>query len=60
MGIDYPYWKTKMTWFLQSTDLNVWDAIEDDPQLFLQNQLMESWFQNLSKNRMSVMEETSN
>ena len=30
MGTDYPYWKTKMTWFLQSIDLDVWDAIEDD------------------------------
>ena len=28
---DYPYWKTKMTWFLQSTDLDVWDVIEDGP-----------------------------
>ena len=26
-GTDYPYWKTKMTWFLQSFDL--WDVIED-------------------------------
>ena len=30
-GTDYPYWKTKMTWYLQSTDLDVWDVIEDDP-----------------------------
>ena len=30
MGINYPYWKTKMTWFLQSIDLDVWDVIEDD------------------------------
>ena len=30
-GIDYPYWKTKMTWFLQSIDLDVWDVIENDP-----------------------------
>ena len=30
-GTNYPYWKTKMTWFLQSTDLDVWDVIEDDP-----------------------------
>ena len=29
MGTDYPYWKTKMTWFLQSTDLDIWDIIED-------------------------------
>ena len=32
-GIDYPYWKAKMTWFLQSTDLDVWDVIEDDPTI---------------------------
>ncbi|KAL6326231.1 hypothetical protein AAG906_001626 [Vitis piasezkii] len=30
-GIDYPYWKARMTWFLQSTDLDVWDVIEDGP-----------------------------
>ena len=54
-GIDYPYWKTKMTWYLQSTDLDVWDIIEDDPQLFLQNLLMESWFQNPSKNGMNLI-----
>ena len=30
-GIDYPYWKTRMTWYLQYTDLDVWDVIEDDP-----------------------------
>ena len=28
-GTDYPYWKTRMTWYLQSTDLDVWDVIED-------------------------------
>ena len=28
---DYPYWKTRMTWYLQSTDLDVWDVIEYDP-----------------------------
>ena len=26
-----PYWKTKMTQFLQSTDLDLWDVIKDDP-----------------------------
>ena len=31
LGINYPYWKTKMTWFLQSTNLDVWDVIKDDP-----------------------------
>ena len=30
-GTDYPYWKTRMTWHLQSTDLDVWDVIEDGP-----------------------------
>ena len=28
---DYPYQKTRMTWYLQSTDLDIWDIIEDDP-----------------------------
>ena len=28
-GTDYPYWKTKMTWFLQSINLDLWDVIED-------------------------------
>ena len=59
-GTDYPDWKTKMTWYLQSTDLDVWDIIEDDPQIFLQNLLMESWFQNPSKNGMSLIEEIFN
>ena len=31
MGTNYPYWKTKMTWFLQSTNLDVWNVIEDCP-----------------------------
>ena len=30
-GTDYPYWKTRMTWYLQSIDLDVWDIIKDDP-----------------------------
>ena len=30
-GTDYPYWKARMTWYLQSTDLDVWDVIEDGP-----------------------------
>ena len=30
-GTDYPYWKTRMTWYLQSTDLDIWDVIEDGP-----------------------------
>ncbi|KAL6337945.1 hypothetical protein AAG906_005410 [Vitis piasezkii] len=32
-GTDYPYWKARMTWYLQSTDLDVWDVIEDGPTL---------------------------
>ena len=31
--IDYPYWKTKMTWFLQSTNLDLWNVNEDDPSI---------------------------
>ena len=31
MGTNDPYWKTKMTWYLQSTNLDVWNVIEDDP-----------------------------
>ena len=31
--IDYPYWKTKMTWFLQSTNLDLWDIIKDGPTI---------------------------
>ena len=31
MGTNYPYWKTKMTWFLQSINLDVWYVIEDGP-----------------------------
>ena len=31
MGTYYPYWKTRMTWYLQSTDLDMWDIIEDGP-----------------------------
>ena len=32
-GTDYPYWKTKMTWFIQSTNLDLWDVIEDGPHI---------------------------
>ena len=31
MGTDYLYWKTKMTWFLHSIDLDSLNFIEDDP-----------------------------
>ena len=30
---DYLYWKTKMTWFLLSTNLDLWNAIEDGPHI---------------------------
>ena len=33
MGTDYSYWKTKMTWFLKFTNLDLWDVIEDDPHI---------------------------
>ncbi|KAL6321533.1 hypothetical protein AAG906_021728 [Vitis piasezkii] len=33
MGTDYPYWKTKMTWFLQSINIDLWDIIEDGPHI---------------------------
>ena len=52
-GIDYPYWKTKMTWYLQSTDLYVWDVIEDGPAL--PTKLVDP-----RKNGMSLIEEIFN
>ena len=58
-GTNYPYWKTKMTWYLQSTNLDVWDVIEDDPT-FPTKLVVEFWFQNPSKNGMSLIEETFN
>ena len=33
MGTDYSYRKTKMTWFLKSTNLDLWDVIEDGPHI---------------------------
>ena len=33
MGTDYSYRKTKMTWFLKFTNLNLWDIIEDGPHI---------------------------
>ena len=33
MGTDYPYWKTKMTWFLKSTNLDLSDVVEDGPHI---------------------------
>ena len=32
-GTDYPNWKTKMTWFPQSINLDLWDVIEDGPHI---------------------------
>ena len=40
MGTDYSYWKTKMTWFLQSTTLDLWDVIEDGPHI---RSKLENW-----------------
>ena len=42
MRTDYPYWKNKMTWFLQSTNLDLWDVIEDGPHIpsKLENRVM--------------------
>ena len=39
---NYSYWKTKMTWFLKSTNLDLWDVIEDSPHIpfKLENGLM--------------------
>ena len=33
MGTGYSYQKTKMTWFLKSTNLDLWDVIEDGPHI---------------------------
>ena len=32
-GIDYSYWKGKMSWFLKSINLDLWDVIEDGPHI---------------------------
>ena len=59
MGTNYPYWKTKMTWILQSTDLKLWDVIEDDPNF--PSKLVDGVMAlKPSKNGMSLIEETSN
>ena len=58
-GTDYPYWKTRMTWYMQSTNLDVWDVIEDGPT-FPTKLWMVFWFQNPNKNGMSLIEETFN
>ena len=48
-----------MTWFLQSINLDVWDVIEDEPNF--PSKLVDGvWFQNPSKNEMSVIKEISN
>ena len=51
---DYPYWKTKMTWYLQSTDLDVWDVIEDGP--IFPTKLVDGVMVPKSKNGMSLIE----
>ena len=32
-GTDYSYWKEKMSWFLKSINLDLWDVIEDGPHI---------------------------
>ena len=54
MGTDYPYQKTKMTWYLQSTNLDVWDIIEDDPTF--PTKLVDGVMVPKSKNGMSLIE----
>ena len=31
--IDYSYWKTKKTWFLKATNLDLWEVIKDGPHI---------------------------
>ena len=31
--IDYSYWKEKMSWFLKSINLDLWDVIENGPYI---------------------------
>ena len=40
METDYSYWKTKITWFLKSINLNLWDVIEDGPHI---RSKLENW-----------------
>ena len=47
-----------MTWYLQSTDLDIWDVIEDDPTF--PTKLVDGVMQNTSKNGMSLIEEIFN
>ena len=59
MGTDHPYWKTRMTWYLQSTDLDIWDVIEDDPTF--PTKLVDGVLvPNPRKNGMSLIEEIFN
>ena len=39
MGTNYAYCKTRMTWFLKSTDFDLWDVLESGPhvQIELEN-----------------------
>ena len=48
-----------MTWYLQSTDLDVWDVIEDDPT-FPTKLIDGVLVPNPSKNGMSLIEEIFN
>ena len=32
-GTDYSYWKTKKTWFLKATNLDLWEVIKDGPHI---------------------------
>ena len=41
-GTDYSYWKGKISWFLKSINLDLWDVIEDGPHIpsKLENEVM--------------------
>ena len=56
---DYSYWKTKMTWFLQSTDLYIWNVIENEPTF--PSKLVDGvMVPKPSKNGMSMIEKNFN
>ena len=58
-GTGYPYWKTKMTWFLQSTDLYIWNVIENEPTF--PSKLVDGvMVPKPSKNGMSMIEKNFN
>ena len=58
-GTNYPYWKTKLTQFLQAINLDLSDIIKDGPNIPSKpvNKVM---FQILSKNGMNMIEEKFN